>query len=341
MKKSLILMLIFCLAAGGAMAGVVKSQKSRISFKTLGAFTTTTTDKVTADKKLTESDSEFKGKGILGSLASKTFLRSGKTGELVDLAAMTIAQIDHKRKEYAVVAVEKWAQDRRTAAGEGQTGQPAEKTESDIRIVRSEFKVTDTGEAKTFNAFDCRKYLALWTVDWENVKTGDKGTDRLETFVWTTPETDALKAAQAEEMAFYKTYLKAMGIDADKVQRDILGTEWIALLSGLDPLGGGSKMKPDAAKFAQEMGKIKGYSIVIDGKYFPAPKPKAAEPKEEGGVSSVGGALGKLGKGLLKKKADPAEENAPALAFYTEVLSLTSASVDAGELQVPANYKKK
>ena len=65
---------------------------------------------------------------------------------------------------------------------------------------------------------------------------------------------------------------------------------------------------------------------------------KAAEGEEP---SSGGGLLGKLGKSLLKKKPNPEEEKAPAIAFYTEVTSLTAGSVEAEAFQPPADYKKK
>ncbi len=324
-----------------AFGGVVKSSKSSLAFKSLGTFTTQSTEKLSADRKLTETDSEFKGRGLLGTLAGKTIFRSGKTGELVDLPALTITQIDHKRKAYTVTSIQEYVQERDKAVSEaGAKPEPGAPAESDIRIVRSEFKVTASGRSQVLNGFDCREHQVRWTVDWENVKTGDKGTDRLETDVWTTAETAALREAQAEEAAFAKAYLKAMGLDADKLQRDVLGTEWIAIMAGLDPASGGAKMKLDAAQAAREMSKIKGYPILIDGKYLPAPKAKPAEAQEETG-GGISGKLGQLGKSLLKKKPNPEEANAPALSFRTEVLSIETAAVAAESLQPPADYKKK
>jgi hypothetical protein len=49
----------------------------------------------------------------------------------------------------------------------------------------------------------------------------------------------------------------------------------------------------------------------------------------------------RLGGNLLKKKPNPEEAKAPAISFYTEILSLNAAAVDPAELQVPAVYKKK
>ena len=341
MKKLIVIFAAAAVLAGPASAGVVKSSKSQIVFKGFGTFVSTSSDRLTADRKLTEAESEFKGKGLLGGLAGKTFLRPGKTGDLVDLTGSTFTQIDHKRKEYTITPLQNWAETRRQAMSGSDSGS-SQKTESEIRIVKSEFRVSDSGESKTFNGFACRKFTSLWTVDWENTRTGEKGTDRLETAVWTTQPTDALKAASAEEMAFYKGYLSAIGLPSEKLQQDVLGTEWIGLLAAFDPAGGKSNLKPDAAVVAREMQKIEGYPIVVDGKYYPAPKAKPAESESpSSGLGGIGGALGKIGGGLLKKKPDPEEEKAPAISFYTEIISLNSASVDPAELQVPAGYKKK
>jgi hypothetical protein len=341
MKKLFGSAVMIALVAGGAFAGVTKSQKSEITFKGFGTMSSTSTDQIVADRKLSDMNAEFKGKGLLGGLAGKTMFRSGHTGDLVDLAGMTTYQIDHKKKQYTVTPMEKWAETQRQMQGAGRAEDPAaEKTESDIRIVKNEFKVEDTGEAKTINGFACRKFLALWTVEWENTRTGEKGTDRLETASWTTPMTNDLQAAQAEEMAFAQSYMKAIGFDSATFQRDVLGTQWIGLLAAFDPVNGKSKMTPDSSAFTREMGKIKGYPIVVDGKYFPAPKAKPAEEEPSSG-GGLGGALGKIGAGLLKKKPNPEEEKAPAVSFYTEITALSTTAIDPASLQVPAGYKKK
>lgn len=338
MKKALAIAAAVLLAATLSFAGVVKSTKSEITFKKFGTFTSEQTEKLSADKRLSDIDGNFKGQGLLGGIF-KAFFPTGKTSEVVDLAAGTITQIDHKRKEFTVTPIEKFVADRNAAVASQQQSKP-EAPESDIKIIKSEFKVEDTGETKTINAFPCKKFFARWTIDWENVKTGDKGTDRLETILWTTPPDDALAKALAEEMTFVAAYLKAMGLNVTKLQNDVLGTQWISLLSGLDPAGGGVKMNTGQASVAQELGKITGYWIIIDGKYFPAPKAQAAAQSQETG-GGIGGALGKLGAGLLKKKPSPEAEKAPAVAFYTEIKAINVTPVDPAELQVPAGYKKK
>jgi hypothetical protein len=340
MKKWTAFAAAFFVVVASGFGGVVKTQKSEITFKGFGSFRATMTEKLVSDKMAQSTESEFKGKGLMGSLVVKNLLPSGKTGQIVDLPAMTLTQIDAKRKEYTVTAIEKFAESRRQAlAGEDKKPQEPAK-ESEYRIIKSEFKVEAPGESKSINGFDCRKFVALWTVEWENTRTRDKGTDKLETILWTTPTSGEFQNALAEEKVFYAGYMKAMGFEADKFQQDILGTEWLNLLALFDPAGGKSKLVPDRAVTAREMKKIEGYPVVVDGKYYPAPKPKAAESEDQGG-GGIGGALGKLGKGLLKKKPNPEEENAPAIAFYTEVTSITTGALDASAFQPPADYKKK
>jgi len=338
MKKTIALAGIVLLVAGGAFAGVTKSQKSKIAFKGFGTMTATSTATLAGDRQLTENDIDFEGKGLLGNLAGKAMMPSGLTGQLVDLAAKTTSDINHKKKTYTVTPFEKWAETQKQMESAGKPEQAeAEQAKSPIRIVKSEFKVSDTGETRTINGFDCRNYLAVWTVDWENTETGDKGTDRLETATWTTPMTADLKAAQAEEMAYAEAYLKAIGINMKDLQKDVLGTQWISMLAAFDPVNGQSQMTIDPEKLAKEMGKIQGYPIVIDGKYYSTPKFKKAQEEP----SSGGGIAGKLVGGLLKKKANPEEEKAPTLAFYTEITSLKTAAIDPASIQVPAGYKQK
>jgi hypothetical protein len=339
MKRLFALAVILGLAAGPALAGVVKQSKSQITFRGFGTFTVVSSGKVSAERSLSENKSDFKGKGLVGGLAGKTLLRSGDSVEIVDLPALMTYRLDPKKKEYTATPIEKMKEGA-AAPGQAGQGQPAERQESDIKITRNEFKVEASGENKDINQFPCQRFLVTWIVDWENVKTGEKGTDKLATDVWATPTTDAIKAALQEEMAFSQGYMKAIGLEIEPSQRDVLGMSWLAVLQGLDPAGGGAKLK-DPGKFAKEMGKIKGYPIVIDGKYTSVKQggaqPAQEEEKKSGGL---GGALGKFAVKALKKDK-PADPNEPILSYYTEVQSLAPAALDAAVFQVPADYKKK
>jgi hypothetical protein len=154
---------------------------------------------------------------------------------------------------------------------------------------------------------------------------------------------ETFQKAQQEEMKFSQAYMAKIGLNVQKTQEDVLGMKWMAILDSF----GKTKGEPsrDYSKAAQEMQKIKGYPIVIDGKYFVTGQ-KAEGEGSEGGQEEATDVKGKLGgllkKTLKKKPADTAASaNEPALAYHTEVLELSTPDLGAADFQVPAGYKKK
>ena len=339
MKKSIVLLTALAVLAGPAFSGVVKKSRSEVTFKGFGKLTLTQSTRLVPERQWVDSQSDFKGKGLLGGLAGKTVLRSGSFGEVTDLEALTVSRLDPRKKEYTVSPIKPFEQEKtEEGAAEEKTEEPAE---SDIRIIKSEFRVTDTGEAMDVNGFPTKKYAVSWIVDWENVRTGEKGTNSLETDVWATPVTDAIVKTQEEEAKYFRRYMKAVGLDGgEKLQQDVLGTDWMTLLDSMNAAKGRPASSFDASKTAAEMKKIKGYPVVIDGKYvMTSDKPKG-EAAEEGSGSSKG-LLGGLAKKVIKKK--PAEEGPaePSLAYRIEILELAPAGLGEADFQIPPDYKKK
>jgi len=338
MKKIALFLMSLAFLAGPALSGVIKKTSSDINFKGFGRFTTVQTQKLTAQQSWTDSQNNFKGKGLLGGLAGKAVLRSGDFSELTDLPALSVYRIDAKKKEYTVSPIKPITDE----GGEGEEGksEEAEKpAESDIRIVKNEFKVDATGESRDINGFPTNKFLILWVLDWENVRTGEKGTNRLETDIWATPYSDVIRKALDEEQKFSREYLKAIGLDQDKLQQDMLGSSWLAILNGLNAAKGRPSASADLAKAAGEMKKIQGYPVVIDGKYFATSVSPQGEAEEgSGGGKSL---LGGLAKKAFKKK--PAEDAAaePSLAYRIEVQELSLADLSAADFRIPEGYKKK
>jgi hypothetical protein len=334
-RKTVLFLTILAVLAAPAFSGVVKKSRSEVTFKGFGKLTLTQSSRLVPERQWVDSQSDFKGKGFLGGLAGKTVLRSGSFGELTDLPAMTLTRIDMKKREYTVSPIKKFEEER---AEEKEAAKAEEKPEeSDIKILRSEFKVEDTGEELEANGFPAHKYLVSWVVDWENVRTGEKGTNTLATDVLTTPYTDALRRAQEEEAKYVKAYMKAIGLDQEKLQQDVLGTNWMGLLDSLNAAKGRPAASFDASKTVAEMKKIKGYPVVIDGKYtITSDKPKGDE--EGGGSKSV---FGGLAKKVLKKKSAEEGPAEPTLAYRVEVLELAPTELGEADFQVPADYKKK
>ncbi|MGB2906384.1 MAG: hypothetical protein WBB73_04745 [Candidatus Aminicenantaceae bacterium] len=336
MKRILSIFVSALLLPALLSGGVVKKTKSEVSFKGMGKFTSQQEIRITGDKKMTDSKDKFKGEGILGKTLGSAFLKSGETGEIINLTEMMIYDLNHKAKEYKIRAIEKLEAGTDSGDVEAVQDEDTEEEESSIRIIKSEFGVNDTGEQKTINDFPCQKYIVTWLTEWENMETGEKGTDRLSTDVWATPLSDDLRQAQEQENQFNREYMKRLGFDVDELQQAILGTNWMSILSSVGQ--GGVQPRSGGTDFGSEMKKIEGYPVVIDGKYFAKREGGPADEKAEEG----GGLKGKLGR--FAKKAvsgDKKDSNEPAFTYYTEVIELDPASVGDDTFQVPAGYKKK
>jgi hypothetical protein len=279
MKKSLIPGIVVLLLTAPVFGGVVKKTKTEVAFRGFGTFSLVQSEKLTAEQKWTDMQSNFKGQGITGGLAAKTILRSGNTGEIIDLPASTVFKLDNKKKEYTVSTIEKFKEQMAGGEQQLQEAQEAEESsESTVKITKHEFRVDDTGEESTINNFPVRKYLVHWLLEWEDTQTGEKGSSRLETLVWTTPMSGELEQAREEEFKFSRAYLEKMGIRIDQMQQDILGTKWLAILDSFSMKR--SEAPRDFSKAAGEMQKIKGYPIVTDGQYFATSQKPAGESKK-------------------------------------------------------------
>lgn len=331
----MIFMTLILLISASMYSEVVKKTKSEVSFKKFGTFSVVSIEKSAKDRKYVETDSKFKGKGIAG-MAAKVFLKSGKTGEIIDLPAMTIFQIDHKKKTYRTSPIQEITDQGGSGVGPVSAGSQGEDSSQSVKITRSEFRVDDTGETKVINQFETRKFTITWITEWENIETGLKGKDRLLTDVWATPFTSELQASIDQEKEFSSAYLKKQGIEINAAQQQMLGLSWIQILGSLGEGGAGSQA--ESSKFSDELEKIKGYPVVVDGKYYSVREGgEEVEEEKKGGVKNMLGGLAR--KALKKKSKNPEEE--PSFTYYTELLELNAVQLDDSVFQVPSNYKKK
>ena len=334
MKKYVAIIVFFLVLGAELSAGVVKKTKVEVSFKGFGKFSVLSEEKITAERSFSQSKNDFKGQGLVGGLAAKTILRSGDFGQIINLPERLIYQLDNKKKEYTVLPIEKFKEQQ---IGEIEEEEPeARGEESDIRIIRNEFKVESTSEQKVINQFNCRKYVITWLTEWENIRTGEKGKERLLTEVWTTPLTGVLQEAEEEEVKFATEYLKILGIEFKGKEKDILGESWLNLLSQLRQ--GEEAPRLEVKKVAQELRKIEGFPVVTSGQLFSSREGGESEKETTGGP---GGLVGGLAKSVLKKKRKEGEKKEPVLTYYIEVMEVNLAPLKEADFQVPPDYKKK
>lgn len=346
----------------GLQAGVIRESKSSVGFTGLGKYTQKIVIKLSGLKQLEQTSSDFDADNVLMGMAASIFTGDENKSTLTDLNVEKIYTINHEEKEYTVTPIRKLSEEDKqtfnkvrngespqTEEDTGQTSEDKQEEESNIKLIRREFKVTDTGEREEINGFDCKKYTLYYVSEWENTETGERTTDSLFTTVWTTPYSDKLKQLNREEMEFGKAYLKAVGMEADweDTKDEILGLDWISMFGQM----GESKVKaPDAnsADIGREMRKIEGYPIVIDGSYFVI-APQKEEPEEQAeeeqttvDVTDMGSLFGAITKQVVKSETEKPQEkkNEAALTYRTELVRYEIADIPENELTVPSGYTK-
>ena len=343
MRLILLTLMFAVLLSSSIFGGVIKSTKSTVSFEGFGKLTTKTNVKIEGLVKREDSKNSFKGKGLMGSMMSKLFFKSGHEGTILDLNNMQQIKLNHADKEYSIQPVEKpdWGKFEDSEM-EDQEQETEQRDESKIRIIRTEFKVSNTDKTKEINDFNCGHYTVKFVTVWENTETGDQGTDSLFTNVWTTQETEDIKKAQKEEYEFAKKYMAKIGMEGVLGQDDIMGTRWLGMLGAMNK-GRDRGADFSESKFVKEMQKMEGYAILIDGKYF-AIRPKAEqeeEPEEKTDITDVKGMFGGLmSKALKKDKEKESKGPKAAFSYRTEVVKLKTGKVEPEDLKAPKNYTK-
>lgn len=134
----------------------------------------------------------------------------------------------------------------------------------------------------------------------------------------------------------------------------MLGLNWMKILQSADMSG---QADDDGQKFDfDEMKKIEGYPVIIDGhmfsKTFDPNKPQAEASDDDGdsgGIpTSVGGLAGRFSSKLKKKAKEKIEKKEPSpdeyrqvLAYYSETESISFDEISDDRLTVPEGFKQK
>lgn len=343
MNRILLFLLAALFAVNQLNAGVIKESKSAVSFGGFGKFTTHSKSKIDGLQKREDTQKDFKGEGFMANMMSQMFAKSGNTGEITKLQEMKIYNLNYADKQYYVTPIEKLDWKHMNEQGNEEVAGKNEEEENNIKIIRNVFKVTDTGQTKKINQFNCRKYDILWVSEWQNMENGQKGTDSLHSVVWTTKLNPQLQKASEEEMKFNKKYMEKIGLPLDETQSEMLGMNWLSMYKNMNR-GQGAQYKTDNAAAFKQLQKIKGYPVVIDGKfYLKRPKKAGSAQKEDEQITSLNGLFGSVMKKAMKKKEkkpQPVNGFKMAFSYYTEIVQFKSAGIPAKAFEIPAGYTK-
>ena len=305
-------------------------------FKGMGAAEGLTTHRYQGEKKWESGNLKFTG-AILSRLAG-----SSETVTITRVDRGVYWNLDTKNRTYTETTIKPLKlEPEDKPSREEKPEKPA------TRITKSEFSVKKTGAAETINGFPCEEYLVTWLLEMEDLETKAISRSTMQTNLWTTPETAAIKKVQAEEQRFNQALAKKLASDISLEEAKQMGLAAIMSMSRATQ----EELKKGLVQVKNEMAKIKGYPIrtVISWNVEGDPREvgarKEAAREEPTDISSgVGGLIsGLLGKAVQKKAEEKVagDKGAPFFSSTLEVKALNTDSVPGGNFEIPAGYVKK
>jgi len=343
--SSILLVLLF---ASFALSGVIRKTQNEVLFKGTGTLIVQTTTKIEGNQSLHDSKKKFKGSGFMGNIMAKTVLRPGHTAQIVSLDNQMVTHINHNKQTFRTFPLEQIDWEEHEGSTEMEEQERSSEEESNIKIIKNELKVSETGKNKEINNFPSKEYLIIWVMVWEDTETGERGTDSLATNVWATKLTAEMKKAQQEEMDYNIKYAKKIGIDAESRYTEMLGTKWMGMFQALNQ-SSTTGYEEDTEKWEAELKKIKGYPVLTKGNYYFIREGKEEEPEEKEvkeekadfrNPEKLFGNIMKKSFGKKESKKKSKKGPKPDFTYRTELLKLEPAAVPAKAFIAPKNYKE-
>lgn len=275
----------------------------------------------------------MKKEGLLSSTAVKGDRKvtvADNTGQIIDLSAEKVYDVDYKKKEYRVTTFEelrrrmKEAQERaaQQAQREEKGEQQAEKPEREYEI---DFDMKDTGQKRPIAGHDARQVLMIVTVREKGRTLEEGGGLVMTTDSWLGPKIPAMKEVADFDLRYWQ---KVYGGDS------MLSAEQMGAILAMFPL---------VAKAQERMRKE---NVNLDGTplstlvTFEAVKSaeQVAQESQQQSSSGGGGIGGMLARRIAKK--DPPKPRATIMTTQVEVQEIAT-SVAASDLELPAGFKEK
>jgi hypothetical protein len=357
---------VLCSALAQVASADVTTQQ-RISIDGVGGMsianmTGTTTTTIAGDKSRTESDLQMQSKLL-------RMLARGATGPHVDIVRLDEDKIDHlnvSKKEYTETTFEQLraqmqqAMDQAGGKQNREEPKPSNVDESKCEWSEPKAEVKKTGEKGTFAGYDAERLTITASQACKDKDTGSVCEFVLSLDEWLAPKFES----SAEALKYQRAYAQKMGLGTASTSKDI--SERAQSMFG--------RYKGIWSEIGNKTKDMKGYPVktsfafAIGGPQCKSNNSQSADSTANSGSNSnsnsgdgtptspaaMAGQLGGKLAGMFHKKSDnpPAEASTPAAAsalppgmvpvvsMSSELVSVSTASVDPGVFQVPADFKK-
>src|SRR6185437_4825399 len=264
--------------------------------------------------------------------------------DIFDVSANKHWDVDPQKKVYSVESIYDPNQPNKAPPEGGTTQQQQqEQQDKDVKVIKNEFTVKDTGQSKNINGFDTHEYLITWDYETQNTKTGETAKNLMTTDTWTSTDGKLVKARDAER-AYDKAYAELMHMPAPASSDD---ADAFGLGSNAHIEVNGEDMKSAVAKLRT----IKGLPVSTDIRWEAAGTDKDGKATNDADAGkdsskSLDGALCSLfghKSDDSDKGKDQKSQGTPGMttlfSSHMEVKAVDTSAVDASQFQVPSDYK--
>jgi hypothetical protein len=319
--RSLFSLLVAGLIAAPALADATLQQKTQVHFGgAIGSIINVFGRSATHEG--TISDLTIHG--------NRKSMRSGDTGEIVDLDEEKVYSLDYSRKIYKVATFEelrKQYEDAKARAKEQQakTGKSSQKNEGPEMEV--EFAVKSTGSKETINGWNTHEEIATVTVHEKGKKLEESGGFVLTSDMWIGPRVPAMR----ELTEFDRKFIQ-------KVYGD-------ALMGDMQQMAAMMAATPAFAKamktFNQKQASFDGTPIrskMTFESVAGTSSDSSAQSQAQSQPTSLGGLLGRM-----KQRRSGGDETPGRSSLFdsTHELLQASTSASAADVALPAGFKLK
>jgi hypothetical protein len=268
---------------------------------------------------------------------------SENDGQIIDLAEQKVYSLDLKKKTYEVVTFEEMrrrlqeAQEKASKAAKDNT--KAERPPSDKQM-EFDFSLKESGQKRAINGYDCREVVMTITGHEKGKTLEDGGGMVMTSHIWLGPNIPAFK----EIAEFDQRYAKAMALAfnmGDAAEQMAMAT---AMYPGMKDMIGKMQVESVNMEGAQILTEMNMESVKTAAQVSQEQK-QESDNSGGGGVTSVRGLGGLLGKGLGRKKPAEGDANKPAnrATIFTmnhELLKIATSVADS-DVAIPAGFKEK
>lgn len=324
------------------------------------AFLLFTATAVWAEVK-TEEKSQFKLEGMMGRMmgmfggkaakegvintvavkGNRKMTMSENTGEIIDLSEQKIYNVDFKKKSYEVMTFEEMrrrlleAQEKATKAAKDNNKAEKQSAEKQMEI---DLSSKESGQKRLINGYDCREVVTTITLREKGKTLDEAGGMVMTSHIWLGPSIPAIK----EIADFDQRYAKALGDVFNlggSAEQMAMAT---AMYPGMKDMLGKVQTENINMEGAQILMEMTAESVQSAAQMSQAPK---QDNESSGGISSIGGLGGMLGRRIGRKKEAEGDANKPAnrsTIFTTnhELLKISTGVSDA-DVSIPASFKEK